>query len=148
MVTTVNNVNVTNWLSGNPVRPGLYQVNRGEKVGIWFKYWNGEFWGLAGENIDCAMAFAERKSPVQELPWRGLVSKAQVMQVAKVEVTPQEVKVRKVVKVDKADGTVFFRDDRQKWVAVMNGKQEAARNTKEACLSYLMKKYNIEGTVV
>ena len=94
------------------------------------------------------MAFAERKSPVQKLPWRGLVSKAQVMQVAKVEVTPQEVKVRKVVKVDKADGTVFFRDDRQKWVAVMNGKQEAARNTKEACLSYLMKKYNIEGTVV
>jgi hypothetical protein len=46
------------------------------------------------------------------------------------------------------DGTVFFRADRQKWVAMMNGKQEAARPTPEACLSFLKKKYNVDGIVL
>lgn len=42
-----------------------------------------------------------------------------------------------------ADGTIFFRADRQKWVAVMNGKQEAARPTIEACKNFLFKKYSL-----
>jgi len=46
------------------------------------------------------------------------------------------------------DGAVWFREDRQKWVAMMNGKQEAARPTPEACLSFLKKKYNVEGVVL
>jgi hypothetical protein len=46
------------------------------------------------------------------------------------------------------DGTVFFREDRQKWIAMMNGKQEAARPTPEACLSFLKKKYNVDGIVL
>ena len=46
------------------------------------------------------------------------------------------------------DGTVFYREDRQKWVAMMNGKQEAARPTAEACLAFLKKKYNVEGIVL
>jgi hypothetical protein len=45
------------------------------------------------------------------------------------------------------DGTVFYREDRQKWVAVVGGKQEAARPTAEACLNFLTKKYGITGTV-
>jgi hypothetical protein len=46
------------------------------------------------------------------------------------------------------DGAVWFREDRQKWVAMMNDKQEAARPTPEACLSFLKKKYNVEGVVL
>jgi len=46
------------------------------------------------------------------------------------------------------DGTVFYREDRQKWVAVVGGKQEAARPTAEACLNFLMKKYGITGVVL
>jgi len=54
----------------------------------------------------------------------------------------------KVAKIVHPDGTVFFREDRQKWVAVVGGKQEAARPTPEACLNFLMKKYGITGVVL
>jgi hypothetical protein len=39
------------------------------------------------------------------------------------------------------DGTVFFRTDRSKWIAMANGKQEAARDTAEKCIQFLNKKY-------
>lgn len=51
-------------------------------------------------------------------------------------------------KVVYPDGTIFFRTDRNKWIACWGGKQEAARNTKEKCLSFLKKKYNVEGKVL
>ena len=51
-------------------------------------------------------------------------------------------------KVVHPDGTVFYREDRQKWIAMANGKQEAARPTPEACLQFLKKKYNIDGIVL
>jgi regulator of RNase E activity RraA len=51
-------------------------------------------------------------------------------------------------KVVHPDGTVFYREDRQKWVAVVGGRQEAARPTAEACLNFLMKKYGITGVVL
>jgi len=51
-------------------------------------------------------------------------------------------------KVVHPDGTVFYREDRQKWVAVVGGKQEAARPTAEACLNFLSKKYGITGVVL
>ncbi len=54
----------------------------------------------------------------------------------------------KGTKTTHPDGTVFFREDRQKWIAMMNGKQEAARPTPEACLAFLKKKYNVEGVVL
>ena len=54
----------------------------------------------------------------------------------------------KVAKIVHPDGTVFFREDRQKWVAVVGGKQEAARPTPEACLNFLTKKYGITGVVL
>jgi hypothetical protein len=47
-----------------------------------------------------------------------------------------------------ADGTIFFRQDRNKWVVLWNGKQEAARDTVEACQKFLKKKYNVEGAVI
>ena len=46
------------------------------------------------------------------------------------------------------DGTVFFRADRGKWIAMWAGKQEAARPTAEACLAFLQKKYNHTGVVI
>jgi hypothetical protein len=54
----------------------------------------------------------------------------------------------KGTKTTHPDGTVFFREDRQKWIAMMNSKQEAARPTPEACLAFLKKKYNVEGVVL
>lgn len=39
-----------------------------------------------------------------------------------------------------ADGTIFFRGDRNKFVAMLNGKQEAARDTVEKCMQFLNKK--------
>ena len=60
-------------------------------------------------------------------------------------------KVGSIVKGDKTvhpDGTVFFREDRQKWIAMWNGKQEAARPTPEACLAFLKKKYDFDGVVL
>lgn len=51
-------------------------------------------------------------------------------------------------KVVHPDGTVFYRADRNKWVAMWNQKQEAARPTAEACLAFLKKKYNVTGKVI
>ena len=47
-----------------------------------------------------------------------------------------------------ADGTIFFRADRNKWVAIWNGKQEAARDSIEACQKFLAKKYGFTDAVV
>lgn len=51
-------------------------------------------------------------------------------------------------KVIHPDGTVFYRADRNKFIAMWNGKQEAARPTAEACLNFLKKKYNVDGVVL
>jgi hypothetical protein len=66
-----------------------------------------------------------------------------------------KVKAEKVAKVKAPvhpDGTVFFRADRQKWIAMgfqkYSGKQEAARPTKQACIDFLKKKYNFTAIVI
>jgi hypothetical protein len=47
------------------------------------------------------------------------------------------------------DGTVFYREDRQKWVCVIDGKQPAARPSKEAVINFLKKKYpNIQPVII
>lgn len=59
-------------------------------------------------------------------------------------VTPKPAKVAKAPsqsKVIHPDGTVFFRTDRNKWIAMADGKQEAARDTAEKCIAFLAKKY-------
>jgi hypothetical protein len=80
-----------------------------------------------------------------------------VTELSKIEVDARRTKSNtKVLKSAKStstkvvhpDGTVFYRADRQKWVAVMNGKQEAARPTSDACLAFLKKKYNVVGVVL
>ena len=57
-------------------------------------------------------------------------------------------KVIKPSKIVHADGIVFFRSDRNKWIACYGGKQEAARDTKEKCLAFLKKKYDIQGVIL
>lgn len=47
-----------------------------------------------------------------------------------------------------ADGTIFYRADREKWVAIWNNKQEAARDSIEACQKFLLKKYGFSEAVV
>ena len=54
---------------------------------------------------------------------------------------PVVAKTVKPSKVVHPDGTVFFRADRNKWIAVADGKQEAARDTAEKCIQFLNKKY-------
>jgi len=70
---------------------------------------------------------------------------------AKVKVEKSAKVTKPKVKADKptfVDGQVFFRADRNKWIAMWAGKQEAARPTPEACLAFLQKKYNHTGTVI
>ena len=56
--------------------------------------------------------------------------------------------MKSAAKVVHPDGTVWFRADRQKWIAQWGGKQEAARPTAEAALKFLAKKYGVTGTVI
>lgn len=75
--------------------------------------------------------------PVKKKPAKASVGKLTPVPVAKY-----------ASKAVHPDGTVFYREDRQKWVAVVGGKQEAARPTPEACLAFLKKKYGITGVVL
>ena len=149
----------------NPTEPGVYLVDRGDKFkGHWYRYYDGKGnWGLMFETFQGAFGYREQISPLELLPWRAIRQRtAEEMVTPEVQEKPTKVskvkkdklvtaKVPKVPKVTKpkgSDGTVFFRTDRNKWVAVMNGKQEAARDSKEGALAFLFKKYKIEGIVV
>jgi hypothetical protein len=135
-------------------------------------------WSLCGSDFAEAVANMDKPSPVGFFPWVGPMTgpnfKGQVVTVntddnnekvvdgktkkvkpVPVKKKPAKAAVGKLSPVPKStgkavhpDGTVFYREDRQKWVAVVGGKQEAARPTAEACLNFLMKKYGITGTVL
>jgi hypothetical protein len=86
--------------------------------------------------------------PVAEVAEDAPKAKAKpAKRMAKSPAAPK-VKVPKQAKVVHPDGTVFYRADRGKWVAMWAGKQEAARPTAEACLAFLKKKYNHTGAVL
>ena len=135
-------------------------------------------WSLCGSDFAEAVANMDKPSPVGFFPWIGPMTgpnfKGQVVTVntdddnekvvdgktKKVKPVPVKKKPAKAAvgvlsavpkstgKAVHPDGTVFYREDRQKWVAVIGGKQEAARPTAEACLNFLTKKYGITGTVL
>ena len=71
------------------------------------------------------------------IPSLKKVNKVATPKVAK----PVVAKTASASKVIHPDGTVFFRTDRSKWIAMANGKQEAARDTAEKCVQFLNKKY-------
>ena len=74
--------------------------------------------------------------------------KAPKVKVAKAPKAPKVVKAPKVAKIVNTAPTVTFNSKRGKWMASYNGKNEAARPTKEAALSFLQKKYDVVGTVI
>jgi hypothetical protein len=60
-----------------------------------------------------------------------------------------KVKAVKPAKVALVPYTVFFKEARNKWMAVNGlGRTEAARKTKEAALAFLKTKYDVIGKVV
>ena len=161
---------------GNPTVSALYLVDR-DKQGKAYRWFNAESdqWGMCGTDMNEALDNKD-KTAVGFFPWVGPLTgknfkpKSPVLEVTddkpvKVKPAKQRMAKSKLVvtqvgntkvgsivkasgKVTHPDGTVFYRADRGKWVAMWSGKQEAARPTAEACLAFLQKKYNHTGTVI
>lgn len=131
-------------------------ANKGKPSPVGFFPWIGP---LTGPKFDPAKPIAHvsnTDNPV-DFPKTPKTPKTPAKKMARqrtaklVITTVGNTRVGSIVKGTKTvhpDGTVFFREDRQKWIAMMNGKQEAARPTPEACLAFLKKKYNVEGVVL
>jgi hypothetical protein len=161
----------------NPTVSALYLVDR-DKQGKAYRWFNAESdsWGMCGMDMNealdnkdkTAVGFYpwvgpltgpkfESKSPVHVVTEDGKPAKVKVpkKRMAKAKLVINQVGNTKVGSIVKAsgkvthpDGTVFYRADRNKWVAMWSGKQEAARPTPEACLAFLKKKYNHDGVVL
>lgn len=162
----------------NPTKSALYLVDRGMqgKHYRWFNA-DTDQWSQCGWHMEDALANKDKVSAVDFYPWVGPLTgtgfdpakpihnvtedsvptkptkAAKPAKVAKVKAAKQRTatvtpKAPKATKVSHPDGTVFYRADRNKWVAVWAGKQEAARPTVEACLKFLQKKYNAVGVVI
>ena len=136
-------------MCGSDMTEALSFVGRPSPVG--FFPWVGP---MTGPRFDpnTGIAKVEEKSPKVAKVKPAARKMARQRTVTKLVIsTVGNVRVGSIVKGTKTthpDGTVFFREDRQKWVAMMNGKQEAARPTAEACLAFLKKKYNVDGIVL
>lgn len=164
--------------SGNPTMSALYLVDRGMqgKAYRWFDV-ESDQWGMCGTDMNEALE-NKSKTAVGFFPWVGpltgpnfksgkdiklsddkpkakAAAKPAKKRMAKSKLVVTQVGNTKVGSIAKAsgktihpDGTVFFRADRNKWIAMWAGKQEAARPTPEACLAFLKKKYNHDGIVL
>jgi len=67
---------MTPWFPGDqkPDRVGVYETDGRGSSFIFYQFWNGEFWGVAGESIEEAMNASSRRSWFQNESWRGLSS--------------------------------------------------------------------------
>jgi hypothetical protein len=158
--------------SEKPTVSALYLVDRA-KQGKYYRYYNAESdtWGMCGVDMQEALDRKDKDTGIGFFPWVGPLTGPNFNRQLVVNVPVEEVKAKgkpvkpakpvapikpvKPVKTKKSatnpgyvNGTVYFREDRQKWVAIWNGKQEAARPTKEGALAFLKKKYDFEGTVL
>ena len=146
----------------NPIHSGLYVVDRGEKLGTPYRWFDAESqeWSRCEYLMEDVMQAKGKTGALGFLPWRGpvkvlakqpmtveLVAETETVKVAKpakAPKAPKAVKVAnvkvKIAKVVYADGTIFFREDRQKFMAVFGGAPAAARPTIEAAKSFLLKK--------
>jgi ribosomal 50S subunit-recycling heat shock protein len=160
-----------------PTKTGIYLIDRGMQGKQYRHYDAGtDVWSLSADTLIEAGNNIGINSSVGFFPWvgpltgpnfkKGMEDKVEtnedkpvkVAKAAKVKPAAKKMakqtganlvnKIVKSTKITHPDGTVFFREDRQKWVAVANGTQEAARPTPEACLAFLKKKYNIDGVVL
>jgi hypothetical protein len=145
---------------GNPAKTGVYQVDRGA-LGTPFRFYNADTdaWSLTVYSAAEAVAVKDVPSAIGFLPWVGpvkvedapvvalvsgpamKVTKVGNTKVGLVQAKAPKSKVEKPTKVKHADGTIFFREDRQKWVVVVDGKQPAARPTKEGVVNWLATKH-------
>ena len=160
-----------------PTATALYLVDRGAQ-GKAYRWYDAstDQWGRCGTDMNEALENKD-KTAVGFFPWVGPLTgpnfkiKQKVVDVTE-EPTPKAVPAKKMArqrtaklvvtqvgntkvgsivrgdKVQHPDGTVFFRADRNKWIAMWNGKQEAARPTPEACIAFLKKKYNHDGIIL
>ena len=150
---------------GAPGKSGVYVVDRGEKQGKAFRYFDGATgkWSITCYDPDEALAMAGTETALGFLPFHPVAIKVKAKPVAEVKMQVQPVtgkakaadkrilkavtkpakaaKAPKSPKVVHPDGTVFFREDRQKWVVVVDGKQPAARPTKEGVIKWLQSKH-------
>ena len=173
--------------TGKPPQTAMYLVDRGMQ-GKYYRWYDADTdtWSMCGSDMQEAVSFIGRPSPVGFFPWVGpmtgprfditkpvvhvsntdnpvdfpkqpkakkVARKMARQRTAKLVVsTVGNTRVGSIVKGTKTvhpDGTVFFREDRQKWVCVIDGKQPAARPTKEAVINFLKKKYpNIQPVIM
>jgi len=158
----------------NPVHSGLYVVDRGEKLGTPYRWFDAESqeWSRCEYLMEDVMQAKGKTGALGFLPWCGpvkvlamakkpttveLVAETETVKVAKPAKAPKAPKAVKVAKVKVAkasnkvffaDGTIVFRADRQKYMAWFGGKSEAARPTVDAAKAFLTKKYGITEFVV
>ena len=144
--------------SGTPSKSGVYMVDRGEKQGKAFRFYNAETdqWSITCYDPQEAVALKDTATALPFLPYHANPIKVKdtapvTMKLAPTAAEPK-VKAPKAAKAPKAtstkapkekhpDGTIFFREDRQKWVVVVEGKQPAARPTKEGVVKWLASKH-------
>ena len=160
---------------GNPEVSGLYKIDRGMQ-GVAYRHYDAKKKKWARPDYDPYVAndLKGTEPIVGFFPWAGPINlrpKQEVMpdpepkprgrpKKVVADVTPEPVvkskagRPKKSAKVNmavgsnvKENGIIFYREDRKKWVAVWDGKQEAARDSIEACQKFLKKKYNVEGVV-
>jgi hypothetical protein len=143
-------------LEGNPTKSGVYQVDRGP-LGKPFRYYNADTdsWALVAYELEEAIAVKDVPTVIGFLPWVGPVKQKKApsptvslvghaLSEAIVATAEAKAPTKSKVKTEKTkhpDGTIFFREDRQKWVVVIDGKQPAARPTKEGVVKWLATKH-------
>ena len=71
---------LTGWYPANvrPVRKGVYDAADGKRfIGVWFKHWNGRYWGHGASSIDGAYSNANDGGYTAQyhFKWRGLARK-------------------------------------------------------------------------
>ena len=124
--------------SEKPPASALYLVDR-DKQGKYYRYYNAETdtWGTCGADMNEALAGKDTPSPVGFYPWVGPLTgkkfnpnkpvknvETDVQLITSVEpliekpVKPAKPIVTKTTKTVHPDGTIFYREDRQKWVVI------------------------------
>lgn len=116
--------------------------------GVGFFGWSGP---VKIDDLESTKNIQTEAPVVAKLPLASKKSKTVAPKQQTVVKKPRTRTASKAPKTDKpthANGTIFYRQDRAKWVAVWDGKQEAARNSAEACMAFLKKKYNFDGVII
>lgn len=121
---------------------------RDTRSGVGFFGWAGP---VSVNDLEVTKEIKTQAPVVAKLPLASKKSKTvapKQQDVVEKQRTRTASKAPKSSKPSMANGTIFYRADRAKWVAVWDGKQEAARPTKEACIKFLEKKYSFKDVII